>query len=157
MSRRDIHTSPRQNPDVDARARELEEVVREPIVPGEVGPWARRVKDALAAIHDALHGAARARVAVLQQVLRADPELAHRVEDLERRQQRLLEEHARLIAGAEELIRKARHAKGSNEPAGPARALRDRMLGWLGQRKDLGREAQLWLIEAYYRDRGAVD
>ncbi|MGD8377296.1 MAG: hypothetical protein PVF68_14275 [Acidobacteriota bacterium] len=132
-------------------------MVREPIVPGEVGPWARRVKEALAALHDALHGAARARVAVLQQVLRADPELAHRVEDLERRQQRLLEEHERLTGGVEELIRKARDATGSNEPGGPAGAMRDRLLDWLGRRKDLGREAQLWLIEAYYRDRGAVD
>jgi hypothetical protein len=128
----------------------------QPVVPGEVVPWARAVRGRLEEAAFVWAASGDERQAVERRIVGDDPAQAARVRDAKESEARL---RARLEALFDRLgrLREAeRKSSGSEEPLAAARELRRDILAWIVDVRALGAKLGTWRVEASHRDRGEV-
>jgi len=134
---------------------ELEKEARDPLVPGDLDPWCRRILEKLDAVDRLWQPFRRNQEEVNEQIVTSDPELARRAELLQRKRRDLRERHPDLRRIGRELLA-ASESETSREPTKEGRVWRNQLLEWAGECRKLEEEQRTWLVESLYRDRGEV-
>jgi hypothetical protein len=128
----------------------------QPVVPGELVPWARAVHGRLDEVADAWRQSNDDRKALERRTVDEDPELAARIR-ASRKTEAELQQRLDAVRGRLDGLREVeRKASGSEEPLDEVRGLRRDILAWIVDVRVFGAELGTWRVEASHRDRGEV-
>ena len=135
-----------------------EQTVDDPTLPGETAAWCGEALAGLEHCEKAFASTLENHAAEYAQILKADIGLTPRVEELRQADSELrrklddLKRRLRRCGGNE-----ARAVETSEEPVEEASSLRQGVLDFIVHCRAHEAELQTWLLESFYRDRGAVD
>jgi len=144
---------------LDRALASVEREAEQPVLPGELAPWARALLDRLGALADAWKDAGPEERTQGRRAVQEDPPLAARFGHLR-------EERRRLRSDMLELERRARRLEeedaatapaGSDEAREAVEQLRRDVLTWVVAARAHAAEHRTWVLEATWRDRGTVD
>jgi len=138
--------------------RRLEETVNVPIVPGELEEWHNGVHRRLEPIAQLWGRVREGHRGLFRQMREVDPELGHRIDELEERDTALgieLGEFQRELSARSP--REPEPSNDSSEPAKRLERLRHARLEWIVHGRALVKEVETWFVEAHLRDRGDGD
>lgn len=137
----------------------LEETATQVAVPGEVDSWIRAVRDALDGLGPPWNRSNDSDEASYRQILKSDPELAPRVEEMREVSRELCRRLSAVEDELGEIRRKIERTPDTSgeEPVRRLEELRRKLLQWIVDCRAHRTELDTWFLEAVYRDRGVGD
>lgn len=137
---------------------ELEERATSAVVPGELRAWCDGLVRGARRVGSAWQRYAEEEGGLLEQILREDRELGHRVDHFIQAFAALSRELFELREWAAHLLEQdLEEPAGSEEPTEDVRELRRRALEWIVDTRAHHGDVSTFLLEAVYRDRGVAD